>query len=80
MNYTWSTNAACRDLVDIFFANIERHPENADRAKEICASCPCLKPCREFAITNGEIHGGIWAGMTSREIRREMIARGISCD
>ena len=47
-------------------------PEQGDwvsvqRAKELCAACPLLEPCRE----NGWNEFGTWGGMSERERRRD---------
>ena len=41
----------------------------AEQAKEICAMCPVLAQCRDFALTTREKHG-VWGGLTERERRR----------
>lgn len=38
---------------------------NADKALELCAACPVITPCRDYAL-EWEMHG-IWGGMTERE-------------
>jgi WhiB family redox-sensing transcriptional regulator len=42
------------------------------RAKAVCASCPVLAACREYALASGD--AGIWGGMTHSE-RRKVRAR-----
>ena len=41
------------------------------RAKAICASCPVLEPCLDYALTIREPHG-IWGGLNEME-RRAML-------
>ncbi|WP_085999490.1 WhiB family transcriptional regulator [Rhodococcus triatomae] len=67
-------DAACRSLGDyLFFApSDERQYERSRRergAKEICATCRVLLPCRQYAIAGNETHG-IWGGMSESERRR----------
>lgn len=38
-------------------------------AKQICATCPVLRECRDYALTNNEPHG-VWGGLSLME-RRE---------
>jgi WhiB family redox-sensing transcriptional regulator len=45
---------------------------SARRAKNICATCPVIDDCLQFALKNGET--GIWGGTSSRERRRLMRA------
>ncbi len=60
---TWRADAACRDAdLDLFF------PEKGEHglaAKRICARCPVLTDCLEFALTTRAT--GIWGGMTDNE-------------
>ncbi len=70
----WQHRAACRGPNHgIFFppSQMERRSEKRmreKRAKEICASCPVLQDCRNYAITIREQHG-IWGGLTEGERR-----------
>jgi WhiB family redox-sensing transcriptional regulator len=38
-------------------------------AKALCARCPMLEKCRDWAVTSGEPEG-IWGGTTPQERRR----------
>jgi WhiB family redox-sensing transcriptional regulator len=63
----WRQRAACRGVdPDIFYPVSE---EEAEDAKSICASCPVLETCLEWALTNRE-RDGVWGGATERERRR----------
>lgn len=72
--WEWQYDGACRDYdTELFF-----HPEGergstrrrrAANAKAICATCPVLDQCREYALAAQEPYG-IWGGMTEEE-RRE---------
>jgi WhiB family redox-sensing transcriptional regulator len=54
------------------------NPRTAQRiAKTICATCPYFRPCREWAITNGE-RWGVWGGMNRYERKREAARRGLA--
>lgn len=37
-------------------------PLTIDQAEELCAGCPLLKQCYDFAVANEEKHG-IWGGV-----------------
>jgi hypothetical protein len=39
------------------------------RAKAVCATCPVLWQCYEYAMTNDEEYG-VWGGTTRRERQR----------
>lgn len=67
----WRDLAACKNLGDYLFFSVdgERTTERAGReraAKAICATCPVLPPCREYATATGESHG-IWGGLSESE-------------
>ncbi|WP_122819890.1 WhiB family transcriptional regulator [Varibaculum vaginae] len=74
--WEWQYQGACRDLdTEQFF-----HPEGErggtrkrrdDAAKAICAQCPVITECREYALAAQEPYG-IWGGLTMEE-RRELI-------
>jgi WhiB family redox-sensing transcriptional regulator len=62
---SWHAAAACRDAHSTIF-----FPEpgaSTWRAKTICARCPVLEPCRDWALAQGVGLVGIWGGMTPRE-------------
>ena len=46
----------------------------AHKAKRICATCPVINECLQFALDHGET--GIWGGTTGRE--RERMLRSAS--
>lgn len=69
--WEWQYQGACRTASpEVFF-----HPEGErgparrrrdERAKEVCAGCPVLEPCREQALAAREPYG-VWGGMTEDE-------------
>lgn len=74
--WEWQYQGACRNLdTEQFF-----HPEGErggtrrrrdDAAKAICAQCPVITQCREYALAAQEPYG-VWGGLTQEE-RRELI-------
>ncbi|MHB1445754.1 MAG: WhiB family transcriptional regulator [Acidimicrobiales bacterium] len=67
MNLTWRKRAACQGVdPDVFYPVSE---EDADTAKAICAQCPVLEACLEYALAYRE-RDGVWGGATERERRR----------
>lgn len=71
----WRTRAACRTAdLDMF------HPEKgqpATRAKVVCARCPSVGDCREFALSlplSDDRHG-VYGGLTPDERQRIRRAR-----
>jgi WhiB family redox-sensing transcriptional regulator len=65
----WKQKAACKGIgVDIFF---NRRLEASKRQQEaLCASCPVINECREFALkmeTAENVRIGIWGGLTPEE-------------
>lgn len=71
---SWQDEGLCRAMdPEIFFSTEEEAREDRvareDRAKDICARCPVLAQCREFALSTREPYG-VWGGMTEGERRR----------
>lgn len=75
--WEWQYQGACRDVdTEQFF-----HPEGergstrrrrAATAKAICATCPVIEQCREYALATQEPYG-IWGGMTEEERREHLL-------
>lgn len=47
-----------------------------DRARKICASCPVVNTCLEFALEE-RIDHGVWGGCSERERRRILKTRRV---
>jgi len=58
---SWRLLSACAEHGDIFF-DWKRVAE----AKAICATCPVVEHCLEFATKNDE-RDGVWGGLTAKE-------------
>lgn len=60
----WMDDAKCSEVdPDLFF------PEKGGStrlAKQLCASCPVVDTCLEYATANG-IYEGIWGGKSAQE-------------
>ena len=69
----WREDARCRGLgSSLFFPESEDGPE-VEKAKSICAVCPVITSCLEYAKAAREEYG-VWGGTTARE-RRQMRRR-----
>ena len=74
----WRARAACLgQSSDIFFPEVGNHDdhERADELRRealaICASCPVITECRDYAVRMGSnLPYGIWGGLTARDRRR----------
>jgi len=90
--WSWRLHAACRGAdASVLFGGDGERPGRREvrerRAKEICAVCPVVEPCRLYALTHGESFG-VWGGLGERE-RREIrhaadapavpVIRGMPC-
>ena len=69
--WDWQLDAACREAdTRIFFHPTgergERHHARELAAKQVCARCPVLAACRDYAIAAGESYG-VWGGLTEEE-------------
>lgn len=75
----WTPQAACKEEdPELFFPKKPDVGEvavtNAKAAKEICATCPVLMECREYALDNPAMQG-VWGGMTHPERLRARAER-----
>ena len=65
----WTADAACTGQTDLFFAPAGERPEarvtRENRARSICAGCPVLLECRDWARENREY--GFWGGESEEE-------------
>lgn len=72
---TWERFGACGpEDIDLFFGPAgpeDRHEraEREERAKQVCARCPVVEPCRTSALARDE-RFGVWGGLGERERRR----------
>jgi WhiB family redox-sensing transcriptional regulator len=63
----WIPEGNCRNYTtDAFFP---ADGVGVDRARKICASCPVIDYCLEYALKN-RIEHGVWGGASERERRR----------
>lgn len=67
-DWRWQDDAACIDegLGTFFSPDGERQPERDIRerkAKAICAQCPVLRQCGDFAMGDRPQKYGLWAGL-----------------
>lgn len=77
---SWDQQARCRTRDPALFFGPNRFEPKRERlareaeAKAVCATCPCLQACREYALTSGELYG-VWGGLGETD-RRELTAGG----
>ena len=69
--WEWQFRAACRDTDrDLFFAPPGerglRREFRVTAAKRVCASCPVLDECRDFALRTAQEYG-VWGGLAEEE-------------
>ncbi len=67
--YRWRENAACallRAHEKAMFYGESRGDEQ--KAKAVCATCPVMAECRDYAMTGVETWG-VWGGLTVQERR-----------
>jgi WhiB family transcriptional regulator, redox-sensing transcriptional regulator len=74
----WDHQAGCRSHDPALFFGPNRFEPKRERlareaeAKAVCATCPCLAACREYALSAGELYG-VWGGLGETD-RRELLA------
>lgn len=65
----WTVDAACSGETALFFAPPGERPEaravREERARAICAQCPVLSECRQWAREHREY--GFWGGESEEE-------------
>jgi WhiB family redox-sensing transcriptional regulator len=65
----WTADAACSGETSLFFAPPGERPEaravREERARAICAQCPVLAECRQWARQHREY--GFWGGESEEE-------------
>ncbi|MBV9314674.1 MAG: WhiB family transcriptional regulator [Pseudonocardia sp.] len=71
--WSWQRYGSCRgmDSAVFFHPDGERNPSRAQRtarAKQVCARCPVIEPCREFALRTRQPFG-VWGGLAESELR-----------
>jgi hypothetical protein len=75
----WWADAACRWAP----AEITWFPTGSGQettavtaaAKEVCAACSALRPCRSWALNQGDRLFGIWGGLTEHERKQVLQAK-----
>jgi WhiB family transcriptional regulator, redox-sensing transcriptional regulator len=69
---SWGARALCAEVGGDLW-----HPKKGDpatKAKQICAACPVVHECLQFALESRE-PSGVWGGKTRTE-RRRILKRG----
>jgi len=74
----WSHKAACRGSQHLMFTRGHKDITYIADARAICATCPVQEECLNYALqfAPGDMHG-VWAGLTSRQLKAEQRKRGI---
>ena len=75
-NWDWQLEGLCKDMdsSQLFHPEGERggpRRRRAEAAKKICARCPVLETCRQYALDAHEPYG-VWGGLSEEE-RHTMI-------
>jgi WhiB family transcriptional regulator, redox-sensing transcriptional regulator len=74
----WEAQARCRTEDPTLFFGPNRFEPKQERlareaaAKAVCATCPALAPCRQQALSQGELYG-VWGGLGEAD-RRSLLA------
>jgi len=71
----WMDSAACANVSpDLWFGETR---QDSTRALKICAVCPVVAECREYAIESGQ-RWGTWGNLSQDELRHASVARNVS--
>jgi WhiB family transcriptional regulator, redox-sensing transcriptional regulator len=77
----WELQARCREEDPALFFGPNRFEPKRERvereaaAKEVCATCPAIRACREHALAAGELYG-VWGGLGESDRRALLHQRG----
>jgi WhiB family redox-sensing transcriptional regulator len=66
LDRSWEDRARCKELgvpTRVFYA------KRPAKARSVCAPCPVVEHCREYALIAPETHG-VWGGLTPKERAR----------
>jgi WhiB family transcriptional regulator, redox-sensing transcriptional regulator len=74
----WRARAACSGYPNTLFFPTSEGADDAsvDRAKAVCAVCPVVEDCLEYALETNQ-RAGIWGGTSEQErksLRRKWLA------
>lgn len=68
--WSWRDQAACIGSDDLFYSAADEpkgeRRRKEEKAKAICATCPILDTCRQFAMDSEELYG-VWGGLTESD-------------
>ncbi len=71
---SWMSGGNCRNYPPaVFFPS---DGVGVDRARKICADCPVVEQCLEYALEQ-RIEHGVWGGCSERERRRILKRRRV---
>lgn len=70
--HAWMLSGLCREREPSFF--FPSDGVGVDRARRVCATCPVVSECLEYALTH-RIEHGVWGGASERERRRILRSR-----
>ena len=65
----WTAHAVCATVDGNLWFPEKNDRMSAQRAKQICRTCPVINECLEAAITSEVVELGIWGGTSERERR-----------
>jgi len=80
----WRLEAKCRNMSPAVFFGLDRGDNHVDHAskhlhvayaKAVCADCPSVAPCLEYALNLGPV-AGVWGATSEQERRRLRRGRG----
>lgn len=75
MNDDWRDDALCSQVGgDWWFP--EKGGDNGTDAKTVCARCPVVVDCREFAVETWQAYG-VWGGMSPKQLAAIRHERGM---
>lgn len=65
----WQNRAACKGLPTEWWFPERGASRECKKAKQICAGCPVILQCREYALKHHDQHG-LWGAMSLHDRRK----------
>lgn len=79
----WQEQSACAGMDPELWVGDDHSNTRVAKAKAICATCPVLDTCLDWALQLDKTLGnfpGIYGGLTSEERRKHKICRYVPCN
>jgi WhiB family redox-sensing transcriptional regulator len=70
----WAETGTCAEVDPELFFPLDEDGPGSIPARRLCAGCPVLQQCQEYALASG-MSAGIWGGLSTAERDKLVRAR-----